>query len=212
MFLLDKVESVCQIPDSLVEKSIETFKILKEKNFQFKEESCDKKAFRTKNILQYKTTRELASELLPYISPSLRPLTYPDNHEALAGEFFKKNRTKHLRFSSLHFIEYKKGGYQLPNKNDHLEEFSCKIYLNDSEVNSVNKINKNYKLITGSKKGRVLLFSSDTLVEEEKDITGERLILVGGLISDSFKPRFVINKPKSNLLKKWLKKIYFWKD
>jgi len=210
-----KIESVCEIPKDLVEQAIETFNILKENKFQDKGKSCDIKAYRTKNILQYKTTKELADKLLPYISPSLRGLVYPSTHEARRAyndRFLEKNKLKHLRFSSLHFVEYKKGGYQLPNRNDHLEEFSCKIYLNNSKANTIKKVGLNSRIVVGSKTGRVCLFNADILTSEEKDKEGGRLILVGGLISDTFKPRILINKSKRSVLKNFLKKIYFWKD
>jgi len=210
-----KVESVCQIPKDLVEQAIETFNLLKENKLEDKIKSCDIKAYRTKNILQYNIGQELADKILPYISPHLRESVYPPTHGALQSadhEFLKKNKLKHLRFSSLHFVEYKKGGYQLFNRNDHLEEFSCKIYLNTSETNTINKVSSNTRIATGSKTGRVCLFNSDILTSEEIDKKGERLILVGALISDTFKPRILVNKPKISLLKKLIKNIFFWKN
>lgn len=211
----NKFDTYCQIPQNLVDKSIEIFNFLKQNKIEFKNKSCDLNAFRTPNILGYNETNELSSELLPYISPSLRELVYPDNHPSrivYSGRFFENYKSKHLQFKSLHFVEYKKGGYQLSNRNDHLEEFSCRIYLNKSEAQTVLQLSHNSRLKVGPKTGRVFLHTSDLLISEEKDPIGGKLILVGALVSDTFKPRVVVNKPKANLLKKCLNKIYFWKD
>ena len=140
-----------KISDELVNDFLTTLDILKDNNYRTDAKTWTINGFQTDNILNLKTTHELAKNLLKEIK-------------------------KDLDLFWIHLIEYNQAGAQPAHAHSKTEDYSFILYLNDSDGNTVFE---NLGEIT-PQKGKLVFFNSDITHFGKPSMKGKK-IAVGAL-------------------------------
>ena len=140
-----------KISDELVNDFLTTLDILKDNNYRTDAKTWTINGFQTDNILNLKTTHELAKNLLKEIK-------------------------KDLDLFWIHLIEYNQAGAQTAHDHSKTEDYSFILYLNDSDGNTVFE---NLGEIT-PQKGKLVFFNSDITHFGKPSMKGKK-IAVGAL-------------------------------
>jgi hypothetical protein len=125
-----------------------------ETKFKLNEITCTKNGYQTVNIVSL-FNKDLLKNVLRY-----------------------KNFHKHI--FHIHFIEYKKGGYQTIHNHFATEKYSFIIYLNNSDGNTV-FYNVNNKTIKIKPKERTLLIFDSGIDHQALESYQNKKILVGAI-------------------------------
>ena len=142
-----------KISDELVNDFLTTLDILKDNNYRTDAKTWTINGFQTDNILNLKTTHELAKNLLKEIK-------------------------KDLDLFWIHLIEYNQAGAQTAHDHSMTEDYSFILYLNDSDGNTVFE----NVCEVSPKKGKLVLFKSD-IKHYGKPTTTNKKVAVGALKS-----------------------------